>query len=74
VKSDRNSNELLKFGKHLKKLREEKKLSQESLANDSELSLSQISRIERGIISSSLSQLISISKSLNITLSQLFDF
>ncbi len=39
-----------------------------------ELCVSQISRMERGVISSSLSQLISISKSLNITLSQLFDF
>ena len=74
VKSDRHSNELLQFGKHLKNLREDKKFSQEDLANESDLSLSQISRIERGIISSSLSQLISISKSLNITLSQLFDF
>ena len=74
MKSERHIDELKKFGKHLKNLRIEKKISQEDLANESDLSLSQISRIERGIISSSLSQLISISKSLNITLSQLFDF
>ncbi len=74
MKSERHIDELKKFGKHLKNLRIEKKISQEDLANESDLSLSQISRIERGIISSSLSQLISISKSLNISLSQLFDF
>ncbi len=74
MKSDRHSNELIQFGKYVKKLREEKGFSQEDLANESDLSLSQISRIERGVISSSLSQLISISNSLKITLSQLFDF
>jgi transcriptional regulator with XRE-family HTH domain len=74
VKSDRHSKELIEFGRHLKKLREERQLSQEALANDSDLSLSQISRMERGIISSSLSQLISISKSLNISLPELFSF
>jgi transcriptional regulator with XRE-family HTH domain len=55
-------------------LREAKGLSQEALANDAELSISQISRIERGVITSSLSQLISISKSLDIPLKTLFDF
>lgn len=74
MKSERHSKELIEFGKHLKILRLKANLSQEALANESDLSLSQISRIERGVISSSLSQLISISKSLNIKLPQLLDF
>ena len=74
VKSDRHIDQLIKFGAHLKKIREQKGLSQEFLANDSELSISQISRIERGVITSSLSQLISIAKSLNISLPELLDF
>lgn len=74
VKSEKHSDELKLFGMRLKKLREEKGFSQEALANESDLSLSQISRMERGIISSGLSQLISISKSLNISLPELLDF
>jgi transcriptional regulator with XRE-family HTH domain len=74
VNSERHTSILIQFGKHLKKLREAKGLSQEALANDAELSISQISRIERGVITSSLSQLISISKSLGIPLKTLFDF
>ncbi len=74
VNSERHTTILIQFGKHLKHLREAKGLSQEALANDAELSISQISRIERGVITSSLSQLISISKSLGIPLKTLFDF
>jgi transcriptional regulator with XRE-family HTH domain len=74
VNGDKHIEELKRFGQHLKKLREEQTITQEMLANDSDISISQISRIERGIISTSLSQLISISKSLNITLSDLMDF
>ena len=74
MKSDRHSKELILFGKHLKQLRLSNGLSQEDLANDADLSISQVSRIERGVISSSLSQLISISKCLNIKLPELMDF
>jgi len=74
VKSDRHTEQLKRFGEHLKRLRVQKAISQEFLANESDLSISQISRIERGVISSSLSQLISIAKTLNISLSQLLDF
>ncbi len=74
MKSERHNDELSKFGKHLKLLRETKCFSQEELANEADLSISQISRIERGIISTSLSQLISISKALKIDLTELVDF
>ena len=74
MNSDRHTSILILFGKHLKQLREAKGFSQEALANDAELSVSQISRIERGVITASLSRLISISKSLNIPLKTLFDF
>ena len=74
MKSERHTEELIRFGKHLKTVRELKGFSQEALANESDLSLSQISRIERGVISSSLSQLICISKALGLNLSELFKF
>jgi transcriptional regulator with XRE-family HTH domain len=74
VKSNRHIEELKNFGKHLKKMREERQFSQESLAYEAELSISQISRIERGVINTSLSQLISIANSLKIELRELVDF
>ena len=40
----------MSFGKHLKKMREGKGMSQEELANLAEVSLPQITRIERGVI------------------------
>ena len=74
VKSDKHIEQLKLFGKHLKQLREQKGFSQENLANDAELSISQVSRIERGVISTSLSQLISIANSLEISLPVLVSF
>lgn len=74
MKSERHTEQLKKFGKHLKKVREEHEMSQEDLAYDADLSISQISRIERGVVNASLSQLISISKSLNVKLPELMNF
>lgn len=45
------------FGVHLRKLRKEKGLSQEQLAARAEIELSQIGRIERGQINTTISTL-----------------
>ena len=65
---------LSQFGKHLRKIRMTKGLSQEDLANDSDIPINQIGRIERGEINPSLSTLNSIAKALRSELSQLLDF
>ncbi|MBN8682046.1 MAG: helix-turn-helix transcriptional regulator [Chitinophagales bacterium] len=62
------------FGKHLRSLRLAKGLSQEQLAWKADIELSQISRIERGIINTSLSQLLVIAAALEIPLKELCDF
>ncbi len=62
------------FGQHLRMLRESKKLSQEHLANLSDLPLSQIGRIERGEINTSLSHVAAIAKFLKVPPKDLFDF
>lgn len=49
-------------------------MSQEKLAFASELSISQISRIERGVINTSLSQIVSIAKALDIAPYELLKF
>jgi transcriptional regulator with XRE-family HTH domain len=74
VKSERHPEYLRKFGASLKQIREKKNISQEALAYEAELSVSQISRIERGVISTSLSQIISIAKALDIKPRDLFKF
>lgn len=62
------------FGKHLKIVRMEKGLSQENLANDADIPINQIGRIERGEINPSLSTINSIAKALNIKLYDLMKF
>ncbi|MBK8967283.1 MAG: helix-turn-helix transcriptional regulator [Lewinellaceae bacterium] len=49
-------------------------LSQEALAWKADLELSQISRIERGVINTSVSQLFSIAEALEVPMAALFEF
>ncbi|MFP5470795.1 MAG: helix-turn-helix domain-containing protein [Bacteroidia bacterium] len=74
MKSDRNSEDLIAFGQRLKSIRESKHISQEALAFDADISISQISRIERGVINTSVSQIISICRTLDIHPKELFAF
>ena len=62
------------FGKHLKELRIKKNLSQEDLANDSNIPINQIGRIERGEINTTISTMYTISKALEIHHKELLDF
>ena len=62
------------FGKNLKALRNDAKLSQEDLAQDGDISISQIGRIERGEINTTISTLFVLAKALNIEVRDLFDF
>ncbi|MEZ4778175.1 MAG: helix-turn-helix transcriptional regulator [Flavobacteriaceae bacterium] len=67
-------NYLIEFGKNLRKLREQRGLSQEYLAIDANIPTNQIGRIERGEISTTISTLLSISKALQIDIKELFNF
>jgi transcriptional regulator with XRE-family HTH domain len=58
----------------LKKVRKSRGLSQENLANDVGIEISQIGRIERGIINTSVYNTFKIAKTLNIEIKDLFDF
>ena len=63
-----------KLGKNIKKLRETHHMTQEQLAEKSELSLDYIGKIEVCINKPGLRSLIKISNALNIPLKELFDF
>lgn len=62
------------FGINLKKLRKEAKFTQEDLANDCNISLSQIGRIERGEINTTISTLYVIAQALDLDVAELFNF
>jgi len=61
-----------RFGAHVRTLREARRLTQESLAERSELSVDAIRRIERGAFSPSLNTLAGLAKGLEVSLASLF--
>ena len=65
---------LIAFGNNLRKLRQAKKLSMEELCYEVDVDLSQIYRIEKGMINPTLSTLHAIAKALDISLKDLFDY
>ena len=65
---------LIKIGLKLRELRKQKGFTQEILANEVGVEISQISRIERGVLNTSISLVNAISKVLGISIKDLFDF
>lgn len=82
MKSNEENNRKLIFdelglrllAQRLKQLRSLKKITQEELAYRSELTLSQIARIETVKINPTVSTMFRIAKALDVSLSELFDF
>lgn len=70
----KESDFLLLFGENLRKHRKRKGFTQEQLANDLGIEISQISRIERGVINTSIGNAHSICLVLKIDIKELFDF
>jgi len=62
------------FGKNLKRIRKEVGLSQENLAFDADIPLSQVGRIERGEVNTTISTVYALSKALKINITDLFKF
>jgi transcriptional regulator with XRE-family HTH domain len=63
-----------RFGQRLRELRKERNLSQEELAWQTGFELSQIGRIERGEINTSISHVAAIAKVLKVKPEELFKF
>jgi transcriptional regulator with XRE-family HTH domain len=74
VTHNRNDKLLKQFGLHLKKLRLNNGFSQETLAFEADIPISQIGRIERGEVNTTLSTLNLLSKALKIPMKELVDF
>lgn len=71
---NRNQEYIIAFGKHLRTLRELKKLTQDDLADKCEIPLSQVGRMERGVRSPTLSTILILAKGLNVEPKVLLDF
>ncbi|MDD5415385.1 MAG: helix-turn-helix transcriptional regulator [Candidatus Daviesbacteria bacterium] len=61
------------FGKRVRKLRKEREMSQEDLANDASIERSYLGSIERGERSPTLDKIASIAKALKIPIRELFN-
>jgi len=72
VRKNVNIDFLILFGSNLKIIRESKGLTQAQLAIDCCFDVSVISRIERGVVNTSLSNLNTIANALNISLKDFF--
>ena len=62
------------LGIHIRQLREKKNMSQQDLADDSSIPKSQIGRIERAEVNTTVRSLIKIANALDIEPKELFDF
>lgn len=62
------------FGKHIKQLRNSKKLSREAVAAYAEIEVMQIYRIETGKVNTTISTLLALSKALEVPPSELLNF
>lgn len=65
---------IINLGIHIRRLREKKNLSQQDLANDCNIPKSQIARIERAKVNTTVRTLIKIANALQIEPKELLDF
>jgi len=69
-----NPDKIKRFAKHLKKLRTQRKLSQQEFADMANIDKKTIQRIEKVEMNPSLDTLVSLSNALEIPLKELMDF
>ena len=66
--------ELKDFGKKVRVCRKEQAMTQSALAYEMDVEISQISRIERGLINPTLLTIIRLASGLRVSISRLFDY
>jgi transcriptional regulator with XRE-family HTH domain len=62
------------FGKQLRRLREKKEMSMREFAVHADIEYSQLSKIERGVINTTISTAYTLAQALDIEVSELFRF
>jgi transcriptional regulator with XRE-family HTH domain len=71
VNNLRDKKVLITFGARVKILRQERNMTLQSLAFEAEMEISQVHRIEKGVINPTLTTLNALAKAFNITLDDL---
>ena len=74
VTKDELENKLQLLGKRIKYFRSIKKMTQEDLADEADINVSYLAKIENGYINTSVRYLIRLSKGLGIKAKDLIDF
>jgi transcriptional regulator with XRE-family HTH domain len=74
VNNSKNAKLIKGFGKKLRQIRIEKHISQEYLADEAGIPVSQIGRIERGEINTTISTAYLLATKLGVTINDMFDF
>jgi transcriptional regulator with XRE-family HTH domain len=74
VRKDVNEKNIKAFGKRLAVVRKSKNITQEDLSYQSGLTLSQIARIETGVINTTLNTILILANALEVEPKELFDF
>jgi DNA-binding XRE family transcriptional regulator len=69
----RYAKKLVGFGKHLKGLRNQKKMTQEQLAYESGVSFTTLNKLENGHLNPTLATVYAIADSLKVDVKELFD-
>lgn len=69
----KNDKAIKAFGRRIREIRLSQKLSQEELANLAEIPLSQVGRIERGEINTTLSSIYSLANALGVNAMKLLE-
>jgi transcriptional regulator with XRE-family HTH domain len=74
VQNVKNQELLKAFGQHLRTLRKKKDISMKHLADLANLEYSQVARIERGIINTTISSAYALANALELPFNKLFEF
>jgi transcriptional regulator with XRE-family HTH domain len=74
VRKNTNTEFVIIFGENLRRIRKSKKVSMENLAHASNMEYSQISRIEKGQINTSISTVKILADALKVEVYELFKF
>lgn len=74
MKYVRDTEGIIRFGARLRQLRVARQWTQEELAEKSGFEFSQIGRIERGVINTSISSVFILAKTLQVDAAELFNF
>ncbi|MGQ0829003.1 MAG: helix-turn-helix domain-containing protein [Bacteroidota bacterium] len=74
MKYTRDKKAIELFGKQVMRLRKQQKISQKQLAFESNISDTQIRRIEKGEIATGISTIFAIARALDIHVKELFEF